>query len=607
MARISKASIDAAVAAADMLDLVGSYTQLRKAGSSYFGLCPFHQEKSPSFSVDPVEKLYYCFGCGEGGDLLGFVQKKENLDFAAAVEYVAERYGVQLEYEESDRRREADRRHLDRLRTLLAQACAYYERVLAEARTAAPARTYLAQRGLGDDVARLFRLGYSQAGWSKLRDAALKEGFSERELLEAGLVVPGKKGGTYDRFRGRLMFPHCDERGRVLGFGARTLGDDKPKYLNSPETPLYHKGETVFGLDKAKTAAASDDRVFVVEGYTDVLALVQAGVSNVVASMGTALTEQQLRRLARHTHNIYLCFDADAAGIGAMGRALGLAKRLDVSMHVVRMPPGLDPADYVQSGKTGDDFRQLAAQAQTLLQFHIRSVLSSHDLAKPDQRARAVTLLTQVLAEAPSPIERDEEVQYVADRLGLSQESVRFLLKGGPKAAGAPVPAVTAGATAATPLALADAGTRVVSGAHELEVRFLAACLAQPQGGRRVLGGIDEGYFTSQATRNAFNVVVRRLNTANAGEKQQTTDVPQWSDDDVGAEIVARAAHDRFGDNALEELSLRLQEARLGRLIARLKVAVRSDETGQQESRLVELETMRRQLREAVRNIPVEE
>jgi DNA primase len=606
VARISKSSIDAVVAAADMLEVVGRHTQLRKAGANYTGLCPFHQEKTPSFSVDPVEKLYYCFGCAEGGDLLGFVQKKENLDFAAAVEQLADRYGVALEYDETDKRGDADRRRLERLRKVLEQTCKYFERTLAESQSAATARAYLAQRGLGDEVCRQFRLGYSPAGWNKLRDAALKTGFTERELLDAGLVVPGKQGHPYDRFRGRLMFPLCDERGRVAGFGARTLGDDKPKYLNSPETPLYHKSEVVFGLDHAKAGAARDDRVYVVEGYTDVLALVQAGVANVVASMGTALTEQQVRRLARHTHNIYLCFDADAAGIGAMGRALTMARRLDVTMHVVRVPAGLDPADYVLSGKSADDFRQLAADALTLLQFQIRSVLTSHDLAKPDQRARAFTLLTQVLSEAASPIERDEEVRFVADRLGLSQESLRYLLKGGPVSAGAPAPAGVGGASRrATSLA----GARVLTGAHELEIRFLAACLAQPLRGRQAMAGMDEDYFTSQATRDAYKVVVARLNAENAGEKNQTAEVPSWCDDDVGAEIVVRAAQERSGTHALDEYSLRLQEARLNRLVAKLKVAVRTDETGEQEARLAELEGMQRQLRDARRysTYPAEE
>ena len=294
MARIAQSQHRPVVAAADMVEIVGQYTQLKKAGANFSGLCPFHQEKTPSFSVDPVEKLYYCFGCGEGGDLLSFVQKKENLDFAAAVEYLADRYGIALEYEESSARGDAERRRRERLRALLEQACAYYERVLWEARAAAAARDYLQPRGLGEEAAAPSASASACGGWEKLRDAALAKRFTKQELLDAGLVVPGKRGSAYDRFRGRLMFPLADERGRVLGFGARTLGDEKPKYLNSPETPLYHKSEALFGLDKAKPAAVREDRVYVVEGYTDVLALVQAGVTNVVASMGTALTEQQL-------------------------------------------------------------------------------------------------------------------------------------------------------------------------------------------------------------------------------------------------------------------------------------------------------------------------
>ena len=270
--------------------------------------------------------------------------------------------------------------------------------MLRDAAAAAPAREYLEQRGLGDDVCRQFRLGFSLAGWDKLREAARAKKFSDQDLLDAGLVVPGKGGRPYDRFRGRIMFPLADDRGRTLGFGARTMGDEKPKYLNSPETPLYHKSEAVFGLHAAKAAAGREDRVYVVEGYTDVLALVQAGVPNVVASMGTALTEQQLERLARVTRNLYLCFDADAAGLGAMSRALTLGRKMGLSLHVVRIPDGLDPADYVLSGAGGDGFRALAADAQTLLQFHVRVALATHDLDKPDGRARAFAQLKGVLS-----------------------------------------------------------------------------------------------------------------------------------------------------------------------------------------------------------------
>ncbi len=422
MPRISRGSVDQVQAAADMVEVVGQYTELRKAGANYTGRCPFHEEKTPSFSVNPTEKLFYCFGCGAGGNLFGFVQQKENLEFAAAVEYLADKYGVVLEYEESSARGDADRHRRERLRALLEQATAYYERVLADAKAAAPAREYLARRGLADEVCREFRLGFSRPGWDKLRDAARAKGFTEQELLDAGLVIPGKSGRPYDRFRGRIMFPLADDRGRTLGFGARTLGDEKPKYLNSPETPLYHKSEALFGLDKARAAAGKEDRVYVVEGYTDVMALAQAGVRNVVASMGTALTEQQLKRLSRVTKNLYLCFDADAAGIGAMQRALSMARRMDLTMHVVRIPDGLDPADYVLSGAGADGFRRLADEAQTLLQFHVRLALATHDLNKPDGRARAFARLRGVLSEAATPIESDEELRYIADRLQLSDE-----------------------------------------------------------------------------------------------------------------------------------------------------------------------------------------
>jgi len=607
MALIARASIDQVQAVADMVEVVGQYTELRKAGANYSGRCPFHEEKTPSFSVNPTEKLFYCFGCGAGGNLFGFVQQKEGLDFAAAVEYLADKYGVVLEYEQSSARGDAERHRRERLRALLEQATAYYERVLATARAAAPAREYLARRGMGDDVCREFRLGFSLSGWDKLRDAARAKGFTDQELLDAGLVLPGRRGAPYDRFRGRIMFPLADDRGRTLGFGARTLGEDKPKYLNSPETPLYHKSEALFGLDKAKAAAGKEDRVYVVEGYTDVMALAQAGVRNVVASMGTALTEQQLKRLSRVTRNLYLCFDADAAGIGAMQRALSLARRMDLSMRVVRVPDGLDPADYVLSGAGGDGFRRLADEAQTLLQFHVRLALATHDLTKPDGRAGAFARLRGVLAEAATPIERDEELRYIADRLQLSAESVRYLLSGGARAARGAEP----DGRQAPPPQGAAAGA--IGGGHDLEVRFLAGCLARPGKGREVLAGLDDGYFASAETAAAYHVVRRRLEREGAGNTLQTAEKEGSGADvsadggEVLAEVIVRAGRERFSDTVVEELFLRLQEAQVVRLIAKLKAAARTDDTGTKGEKLVQMEAVRRRLQEAIRAIPVDE
>jgi DNA primase len=382
------------------------------------------------------------------------------------------------------------------------------------------------------------------------------------------------------------------------------MGDEKPKYLNSPETPLYHKSEAVFGLHAAKAAGGREDRMYVVEGYTDVLALVQAGVPNVVASMGTALTEQQLTRLARVTRNLYLCFDADAAGLGAMNRALTLGRKMGLSLRVVRIPDGLDPADYVLSGPGGDGFRALAADAQTLLQFHVRVALATHDLDRPDGRARAFAQLKGVLAEAATPIERDEELRYVADKLQLSAESVRYLLTGsgrsteGRDAAGEGRQTPRSGGTAAA-----------VGGAHELEVRFLAGCLAQPDKGRAVLAGVDESFFATAETRAALRVVKARLEREDAGNTLQTAAqaVQEGDDGEALAEVVVRAGRERFTATVVDELFLRLQEAHVGRIIARLKVTAKTDESGKQDAERIRLQAVRRTLREAISRIPVQD
>ena len=615
MAKIERASVDEVVAAADMLEVVGQYTQLKKAGANYTGLCPFHQEKTPSFSVDPVEKLFYCFGCGEGGDLISFVQKKENLSFAEAVESLADRYGVQLRYEErgpNDRQRQ----QRDRLRRLLEQACAYYERVLWDARAAAAARAYLARRGLGEAICREFRLGYAFPDWERLRQAALGKGFTDKELLDAGLTVPSKRGGAYDRFRGRLLFPLADERGRVLGFGARTLGDEKPKYLNSPETVLYHKSEALFGIDKAKQAAARADALFVVEGYTDVLALAQAGVRNVVASMGTSLTEGQLTRMQRLTRNLFLCFDADAAGLGAMTRALELGRKLGISLRVVRVPDGLDPADFILGGGDAAAFERLAQEAESLLQFQIRTILSDHDLATSDGRIKAFSALRGALAHAASPLERDEQVRRIAEVLGLSEENVGALLDS-PESAGQQ--RVRRGR-------LTDKGRGVVSrerlltGVHELEARFLAGCLALPEQGRAYVAEIErvfgESFFAGRLTQQAFAQVALRLSASTggdnvmAGEKVERTgrEVEQHDEaTSLTAQIVMRASQEAFTERVLQELYLRVQEAHIGRLIAKLKVSLASDDSRSDEAKLLQLQAMRREIREAIRLIPVEE
>jgi len=331
---------------------------------------------------------------------------------------------------------------------------------------------------------------------------------------------------------------------------------------------------------------------------------VQAGVQNVVASMGTALTEPQLTRLKRVTRNLYLCFDADAAGEGAMSRALRLGRKMGLSLHVVRIPEGLDPADYVLTGVGGDGFRALAADAQTLLQFHVRVALATHDLDKPDGRARAFAQLKGVLGEAATPIERDEELRYIADRLQLSSESVRYLLAGSGRSAEGGDGAEEGRRTPRSGVAAAPVG-----GAHELEVRFLAGCLAQPEKGHAVLAGVEDSYFATAETRAALRAVKARLARGAAGNTLQTAAKAE-EDEDAGealAEVIVRAGRERFTAPVVDELFLRLQEAYVGRRIARLKVTAKTDESGKQGAELMRLQAVRRTLREAIRTIPVDE
>ena len=343
MTRIKDSSVEAVKSAAEILPLVEDTVRLRKAGGTYKGLCPFHQERTPSFTVTPARGTFKCFGCGEGGDAIAFVEKIENVDFVGAIEFLAQRFGIEIEYEEISPEADRERKRRERLHTLLERATVFYERVLWESEQGAFARKYLASRGLGEEVCRTFRLGYAPGG-GLLARRALQEGYEQDDLRAAGL---GNRRGN-DYFQRRLVFPLADARGRVRGFQARKLFEDDPlqgKYVNSPESELFRKGDLLYGLDTGRQAIAKEDRAVVVEGNTDVIALRQAGFLPVVASMGTALTPAQLKELARLTRRLYLCFDADAAGQEATLRGMDLALTQGFNVQVVALPKGSDPAD----------------------------------------------------------------------------------------------------------------------------------------------------------------------------------------------------------------------------------------------------------------------
>src|SRR3954447_26001255 len=430
MALFTKDTIDRVRDAADMVHLVAAQTDLRRVGSRWTGLCPFHDERTPSFSVNPEEKLYYCFGCGEGGDAFKFVQQTEGLDFQEAVEQLAERSGVQVEREEDDPRAEQRRRRRERLHALLDRATRFYASYLRESAEAAPARDYLASRGLSDEVLAEFHVGYSPSAWDRMIMGARQNGFSEEELMAAGLAQRGRSGGLYDRFRGRIMFPLADARGRVLGFGARQMGEDRgPKYLNTSENDLYHKGRQLFGIDVARKEAMRTGRFVVVEGYTDVLALHQSGIGEAVAIMGTAMTQEQLAELAKVGDSnrrgmVFLALDADRAGREAMLRAARLAEDRGVDLRVIDMPEGTDPADLVNRDGA-DAFKDRMDRAAPMIEFQVRRVLADADLETPSGRDQALREARKLIAAVPErTATRDALVREASDRLDVPVDYV---------------------------------------------------------------------------------------------------------------------------------------------------------------------------------------
>jgi len=479
VARYTAESKERVREAADFLELVSAHTDLRRSGPNrYMGLCPFHEERTPSFSVDPDRKLYHCFGCGASGDIFGFVEATQQVDFKGALEYLAQRYGVELEVEGGDRSFEERRRA--RLYSLLERAASFYERHLAAA-SGELARAYLAGRGIGAETVKAFRIGWAPPAWDSLCRAATKAGFSAAELEAAGLALAGRGKRPYDRFRARIVFPLCDERGRVIGFGGRLIEGEGPKYLNSPEGELYHKGRHLYAYHLAREEAARRGYVILCEGYMDVVALHQAGLRNAVALMGTALTERQVRALARLARRVVLALDGDSAGQRAALRAAALARESNLSMEVVPLPKvegrGLDPAEVIEREGPGG-FARLLESTVTLERFEVERVLERHDLQRAEGKDRAIAELAGLLSALPPGNLRTELVALVAERLG-----------------GMPVPVLERLLVSSRPAGSRQPARRVVgkllSARQRAERAFLASCLAVPEEGERALAQLD--------------------------------------------------------------------------------------------------------------------
>jgi DNA primase len=502
MALISSESLERVKGAADIVEVISAHTDLRRQGARYVGLCPFHEERTPSFSVEPQEKLYHCFGCGVGGDVIKFIEEKDGLNFTEAVELLADRYGVELEREQEDPRAEAKRQRRRRLEQLLDRSAAYYANYLWESEEAAKARGYLAERGLREEVLRAFGVGYAPSAWDKILVRGQQAGFSVEEMRSVGLAQRGRSGGDYDRFRERIMFPIRDRRGRVLGFGGRAMRSDQgAKYVNTAETDFFHKSQILYGVDRAKAAVAKAARAVVVEGYTDVLALHQAGIEEAVGVMGTAITGEQVAALSGMVEEVVLALDADSAGQEAMLRAQRVAAGRRMRLRVAAMPAGEDPAEMMAEEGGAERFRALLDGAEELTAFQVRLVLEGTDVSSPVARDRALAEVAPVLAGMGETASREELVRKVAERLDLEPAMVMGRVVAATPATGGreEAPAEQRDASQQQrPQRPAELTSR-----ERRERALLAMCVALPDQGKEYLARLTDAHLSPSGLRVA--------------------------------------------------------------------------------------------------------
>ncbi len=411
----------------DIVEYVGKYVQLKQSGRNFKGLCPFHSEKTPSFMVSPEKQIWHCFGCNEGGDVISFTEKVEGLTFPEAVKELAERSGVKLSQNFSVRKEPTDK-----LYTINELVCGYYEKGF-QAVEGKKAMVYLKKRGMEDKTIKEFRLGYSPAQGEIIIKELTALGYSKEDLVKAG-VATSKNNRVIDQFRNRLMFPITNVQGKVTGFSARVLDDSLPKYINTPETPIYHKSSTLFGLDKAKEQVRKQDHLILVEGNMDMIFSYQAGVKNVAASSGTALTESQLDLIKRFTKNIKIAFDVDLAGQNATKRAIELAQDKGFNIKVIEVPEGKDPADLVKNDP--DKWIKACKKAKYVVDYIFDSTFVRYDISNILDKKRATKELLETISRLPDPVEKEHYLQILAQRIGVSMQALTDALR---KAKGAKI------------------------------------------------------------------------------------------------------------------------------------------------------------------------
>ncbi|MBI5230627.1 MAG: DNA primase [Coriobacteriales bacterium] len=583
MGRISDDDVRRVREGTDIVALVSERVVLRQKGRLFWGCCPFHQEKTPSFKIDPATQLFHCFGCNAGGDAFGFVMRIENLEFPDAVRALAERARIEIHETEGAG---VSRSHKDRLSDASAEAAEFYHRYLVAAKEPGPerARAYLAKRGFGTDVAKRWKLGYAPGRGALVRHLREK-GFAPDELIEANLALKSNRDGTLrDRFFERIIFPIADLQGRVIAFGGRIIDKGEPKYLNTQETPIFHKGRNLYAIDVAKADIVASGAAIVVEGYTDVIALHEAGLRNVVATLGTALTREHVRLLGRFAQRVVYLFDGDAAGLRAADRAVEFidrtmtpeAGRERVELFVAVLPEGADPADFV--AKDGAEaLKRVVEDAQPLLRFAIDRRLGSYDLSKPEQRARALSDAVSVLAPVKDSTIAADYANYVADVMSrdsstglapISIEDVMRVLR------------------TATPMRTAESPPEEAQGAATIEVvtpqiraeRELAGALAvTPALHVRARELLEADLLTDGVARLVVSAVAEAPRTAT-----QELGTRLGAQDERAGSLIAAAQFEQRSpqqaEDEFEDLVARLRMFDLERRIAAGKARLRRGE-----------------------------
>ena len=572
-----RADIDRIRESVDLVDLISEVTKVKKTGRTFMAVCPFHEEKTPSMSIDRARGLYHCFGCGKGGDIFNFIQETQGLDFREALDFLARKAGVTLT-EDPDAAKRRGRRGaaVEALR----QAIEVYHKRLKSAAGAGPARAYLRGRGYDVDVIEEWKMGFAGTDWDTLSKELRAAGIPDRALQDAGLSRRGRHG-LYDFFRGRLMFPIHDVRGDPVGFGGRKI-DEVPrdntnnpdaKYVNSPDSVVYQKSRLLYGLDRARSSMASDGTAVIVEGYTDVIAMHLAGVKTAVATCGTALGDDHFDLLRRFSERVVLAFDSDAAGSKAALRSDDLESpfRLDLDLRVALMPDGLDPADLVQEER-GPELVKAIKEARPLLEFRLRHEIAAHDLQGPEGRARALHAAAEQLKRVSDDIARREYARFVAREIGVDLETVEQAIRPSRR----------------TPR---SNEARSAAPVDRREAELLRVAIARPAD----LHELEAEDFTDERARSAFEAIADQVGSASHGD---TVDVARVSDSSDADLLRSLAMDDRplpDGADMLASLRRRRLDTEIDRLEAEIAgLDVGSDTHSDALRRLIGLQQQKR-------------